>query len=144
MWGTRARIDIFNRASINAFLEHARKTASVSAGGKFSNLPTHVYDVWLPSDFEPTMEPELSEGPWPVPLLSSIRLLAELDQMRRLSNLDFGKMPSGYEVMRNNPREFYRSDTRLDENAVIQWIWYGLREAAELSIRNSAPVFTAE
>jgi len=64
--------------------------------------------------------------------------------MRRLSSLDFGNMPSGYELMRNNPREFYRSDTRLDENAVIQRIWYGLREAAELSIRNSAPVFTAE
>jgi len=30
-----ARIDIFNLASVNAFLEHARKIASLSAGTKF-------------------------------------------------------------------------------------------------------------
>jgi hypothetical protein len=107
-------------------------------------LPTHIYDVWLPSDFEPTTEPEISDGHWPVPLLSSIRLLTELDQMRRFSHLDFGHVPSTYELMPNNPREFYRSDIRLDENTVTQWIWYGLREAAELSMRNSAPVLAAE
>ena len=139
-----ARIDVFNLASIDVFLEHARKIADVSARAKFRHLPTHVYDVWLPSDFEPTPEPEISDGHWPVPLLSSMRLLTELDEMRRLSNLDFGIISSAYALMRNNPREFYRSDIRLDENAVTQWIWYGLREAAELSIRHSAPVLAAE
>jgi len=139
-----ATIDIFNLASVNVFLEHARKIADVSAGTNFRHLPTHVYDVWLPSDFEPTTEPEISNGHWPVPLLSSIRLLTELDQMRRLSHLDLGNVPSTYELMRNNPREFYRADIRLDENTVIQWIWYGLQEAAELSLRNSAPVLAAE
>jgi hypothetical protein len=64
--------------------------------------------------------------------------------MRRLSNLDFGNISSTYALMRNNPREFYRSDIRLDENAVTQWIWYGLREAVELSIRHSAPVLAVE
>jgi hypothetical protein len=139
-----ARIDIFNLASVNVFLEHARKIADQSPGTTFRHFPTHVYDVWLPFDFEPTTEPEISDGHWPVPLLSSIRLLAELDQMRRLSHLDFGKVPSSYELMRNNPREFYKSKIRLDENVVTQWIWYGLREAAELSLCNSAPVLGAE
>ena len=74
-----ARIDIFNLASVNVFLERARKIADPSAGTKFRHLPTHIYDVWLPSDFEPTTEPEISDGHWPVPLLSSIRLLTELD-----------------------------------------------------------------
>ena len=138
-----ARIDIFNLASVNVFLEHARKIAQ-SASMKFRHLPTHIYDVWLPSDFEPTTEPEISDGHWPVPLLSSIRLLTELDQMRRLSHLDFGKVSSTYELMRNNPRDFYRSDIRLVDKAVTQWIWYGLREAAELSLRRSAPVLAAE
>jgi len=59
--------------------------------------------------------------------------------MRRSSHLDFGNVPSTYELMRHNPREFYKSDIRLDEKALTQWIWYGLREAAELSLRNSAP-----
>jgi hypothetical protein len=79
-----------------------------------------------------------------MPLLSSVRLLKELDQIRRLSHLDFGNVHSAYELMRNNPREFYKSDITLDENSVIQWIWYGLREAAQLSLRNSAPVLAAE
>ena len=139
-----ARIDIFNLASVNVFLEHARKIADLSAGMKFRHLPTHIYDVWLPSDFEPTTEPEISDGHWPVPLLSSVRLLTELDEMRRFSHLDFVNVPSTYELMRNNPREFYRLDIRLDENAVTQWIWFGLRDAAELSLRNSAPVLAAE
>ena len=138
-----ARIDIFNLASVNVFLEHARKIA-LSASMKFRHFPTHIYDVWPPSDFQPTTEPEISDGYWPVPLLSSIRLLTELDQMRRLSHLDFGKVPSTYELMRNNPREFYKSDIKLDENALTQWIWFGLREAAELSLRNSAPMLAAE
>lgn len=65
-----ARIDIFNLASVNVFLEHARKIADQSADMKFRHLPTHTYDVWLPSDFEPTTEPEISDGHWPVPLLT--------------------------------------------------------------------------
>jgi hypothetical protein len=137
-----ARIDVFNLASVNVFLEHASKIGHPST--KFRHLPTHIYNGWLPFDFEPTAEPEISDGHWPVPLLSSFRLLAELDQMKRLSYLDFEKVPSSYELMRNNPREFYKSDIRLDENAVIQWIWYSLRDAAELSIRNSAPVLATE
>jgi len=64
--------------------------------------------------------------------------------MQRLSHLDFVNVPNTYELMRNNPREFYRLDIRLDENAVTQWIWFGLRESAELSLRNSAPVLAAE
>ena len=118
--------------------------SALSAGAKFRHLPTHAYDVWVPFDFEPTAEPEISDGHWPVPLLSSIRLLAELDQVRGLSPLDFGNVASSYELMRNKPREFYGSNIRLDNNAVTQWIWYGLREAAELSVRNSAPMLAVE
>jgi hypothetical protein len=133
-----ARIDIFNLASVDIFLNYASRVT------KFKHLPTHIYDVWLPFDFEPTIQPEISDGHWPVPLLSSIGLAAELDEIRRLADLDFGEALGGYELMRNNPREFYRSEIKLDENVLIRWIWTGLREAAELSVRNSAPVLAAE
>jgi hypothetical protein len=139
-----AWIDIFNLASVNAFIEYISKVEKRSQATKIRHLPTHVYDVWLPFDFEPTTEPEISDGYWPVPLLSSPRLLAELDQIRGLSDLDFGRVPSGYELMRNNPKEFYKSEVQLDENTVIQWVWQGLHDAAELSVQHSAPVLASE
>jgi len=138
-----ARIDIFNLASVNVFLEHASEIEKRSRI-KLRNLPTHVYDVWLPFDFEPTAQPEISDGDWPVPLLSSTRLLVELDEIQRLSDLNFGKVPSGYELMRSDPNEFYKSEISLDGNTVIQWVWKGLWDAAELSIQNSAPVLAEE
>jgi hypothetical protein len=50
----------------------------------------------------------------------------------------------GYDLMRSNPKEFYRSRIHLDEASIIRWIWKGLHEAAELSLANSAPILAAE
>ena len=107
-----ARIDIYNLASVNEFLEYATHLEGLLDGAsriqenKFKQLPWYVYDVWLPLDFEPTPQPEISDGHWPVPLLSSYRLLTELDEIQRLSDLDLGKEPSGYEVMRTIRKSF--------------------------------------
>jgi hypothetical protein len=79
-------------------------------------------NVWLPFDFEPTPQPEISDGHWPVPLLSSHRLLSELNEIQRLSDLGLGNLPTGYEVMRSNPKEFYRSKIKLDNTTLMQWI----------------------
>jgi len=145
-----ARIDIFNLASVNEFLGYATRLeglldgASRIQGKKFKQLPSYVYDVWLPFDFEPTAQTEISDGHWPVPLLSSSRLLIELDEIQRLSDLDFSKEPSGYELMRSNPKEFYRSKITVDNTTLMRWIWRRLHDAAELSIANSVPMLAAE
>jgi len=145
-----ARIDIFNLASVNEFLDFATRLESLLDGSrrapdsKFRQLPWYVYDVWLPFDFEPTPQPEISAGHWPVPLLSSHRLLSELNEIQRLSDLGLGNVPTGYDLMRSNPQEFYRSKMTLDNTTLMQWIWRGLHDAAELSIANSVPVFAAE
>jgi len=145
-----ARIDIFNLASVNEFLEYATRLENLLddtsriQDKKFRQLPWYVYNVWLPFDFEPTPQPEISDGHWPVPLLSSHRLLSELNEIQRLSDLGLGNLPTGYEVMRSNPKEFYRSKIKLDNTTLMQWIWRGLHGAAELSIANSVPVLAAE
>jgi hypothetical protein len=61
-----------------------------------------------------------------------------------ISDLGLGNVPSGYELMRSNAKEFYRSRVTLDNTTLMRWIWRGLHDAAELSIANSAPVFAAE
>jgi hypothetical protein len=55
-----------------------------------------------------------------------------------------GDVPIGYELMRSNPKEFYKSKITLDNTTLMRWIWKGLHDAAELSIANSVPVFAAE
>jgi hypothetical protein len=145
-----ARIDIFNLASVNEFLGYATRLENLLDGAnriqgkKSKQLPWYTYDVWLPFDFEPTPQPEISDGHWPVPLLSSHRLLIELNEIQRLSALGLGDVPIGYELMRSNPKEFYKSKITLDNTTLMRWIWKGLHDAAELSIANSAPVFAAE
>lgn len=145
-----ARIDIFNLASVNEFLDYATRLENLldGTGGiqdkKFRQLPWYVYDVWLPFDFEPTPQPEISDGHWPVPLLSSHRLLIELNEIQRLSDLGLGGAPTGYELMRSDPKEFYRSKITLDNTTLMRWIWRGLHDAAELSVASSVPVFVAE
>lgn len=136
-----ARIDILNLASVNAFLEYvARLTGSKG----FKHLPTHSSDVWLPVDIEPTAEPEIADRRLPIPLMRSTLLLKELDEIRLASDLKFGVTPDGYDLMRTNPREFYRSNITLDETRMLQWTWKGLHDAAELSIAKTAPVFAME
>jgi hypothetical protein len=145
-----ARIDIFNLASVNEFLGYATRLCQSarwyqsSPEAKFRQLPEYIYDVWLPFDFEPTPQPEISDGHWPVPLLSSHRLRIELNEIQRLSDFGLGDVPLGYELMRSDPKEFYKSKITLDNTTLMRWIWKGLHDAAELSIANSAPVFAAE
>ena len=139
-----ATIDIFNLASIDLFLQYVSSIQNRSQLIKFRQLPAHTYDVWLPFDFEPTSEPEISDGHWPVGLLSSPRLVSELDEIRRVSDLDLGEVPHEYQLMRNNHREFYKLDVRLDDRTLLQWIWKGLRDAAQLSLQHSAPVLSLE
>jgi hypothetical protein len=136
-----ASFDILNLASVCAFLEYV---ASLPGTKGYVHMPTHSFDIWLPIDFEPTAEPELSDEGWPVPLLSSYRLLKELEEIQRIASLKLGDAPAGYDLMRSNPREFYKSDVTLDETAMLQWIWKGLYDTAEMSIARSAPVFAAE
>jgi hypothetical protein len=67
-----------------------------------------------------------------------------LNEIQRLSDLGLGNVPSSYELMRSDPKEFYRSKITLDNTTLMRWIWRGLHDAAELSISNSVPVFAAE
>jgi hypothetical protein len=65
--------------------------------------------------------------------------------VQKRSKLKLGAAPKGYDKMRENYRAFFRSNFELsDKNAVIQWVWLGLRDAAQLGLDHSAPVFGAE
>ena len=47
--------------------------------------------------------------------------------------------------MRENPAEFYRSKITLSDNSMmVQWVWMGLRDAAELALNDSAPLLAVE
>jgi hypothetical protein len=145
-----AKIDIFNLASVNEFLGHAARLANLPDGAsriqetKFRQLPEYIYDVWLPFDFEPTPQPEIFRWTLASPAAQQPCLLIELNEIQRLSDLGLGDVPIRYELMRSNPKEFYKSKITLDNTTLMQWIWKGLHDAAGLSIANSAPVFAAE
>ena len=145
------RFDIFNLATLDIFHEHIFRldglpnTEGSIAKTRFRNLPFYVFDIWLPVDFEPTPDPEISEGTMRIPLLSCQGLLRDLEEIRKRSHMSLGSKPEGYDCMRENPAEFYRSKITLSDNSMmVQWVWMGLRDAAELALNDSAPLLAVE
>lgn len=146
-----ATFDIYNLATLNVFHEHIflldglPNVGESIARTRFRHLPFHVFDVWLPADFQPTPDPEIRDGEWQVPLLSCQGLLRDLELIKHSSDVGLGSTPEGYDLMRESPREFYRSKISLkDKNTMIQWIWRGLYDAAQLAVDQSVPLLAAE
>jgi hypothetical protein len=140
-----ATIGLFNLGSIVLFNHHVANLEGIANKGlayqktRFVNLTWWIYSIWLPIDFAAPREPALPDN---VFLGSSVGLLNELAEVRKLSPLSLGTTPPGYDAMRSDIRTWFKSRFELvGDQAIIQWIWKGLDEAARISIEESAPIF---
>lgn len=143
--GKPADISIFNLASVVLFTDHIAKLEGFADSGaamestRFPNLPWWQSSVWLPVAFQPPKKPPIDLGGWPVFLGSCQGLLADLVEVRKLSDMGLDRMPDGYEMMRADYSAFMRSSFEIsDERSILQWVWRGLHDGAELSLSGSA------
>lgn len=141
-----ATISLFKLSSVVLFLRHVAKLESLDNTidpvdqTRFRQLPWWEQSIWLPIPFDRPLNPEMQSDLWPTFLGSSQRLLADLAEVRTLSDAELGVTPPHYELMRRDDPQFWQTDLQLTEYNVIQWVWKGLSDAAELSVRESAPI----
>jgi len=87
----------------------------------------------------------MKDGDWPVFLGSCQGLLTDLNEIQRLSDVDLGNTPEGYDKMRADYGVFFRSGFELsDDRSIVKWVWKGLHEGADLSLRSTAPMLCME
>ena len=148
-----AVISLLNLASVVVFLQHVARldgfsseqdafAAFESGTTSFKNMPWWDNSIWLPVEIE---APKSFEGDDPTFIGSAPALLRELRTLQEASPLDLGRAPNGYEQMRADIGQFYRSDNeeQLDEPAIIQWIWRALHDGAELAIQARTVLWAA-
>lgn len=142
-----AEISLLNLASVCSFLDYVagsegfRDSGEGMEGTRFRNLPWWEESVWLPVAIDPPPEPH--DPSEPLFVGSSPGLLAELASIRTMSRLDLGAIPDGYLEMRNDFKAFSRSSFELaGRDAVIRRVWRGLNDAAEIAVRNAAPLWS--
>jgi hypothetical protein len=140
-----ALIGLFNLGSVVLFNHHVADLEGIQDKGRayqktrFVNLTWWIYSIWLPIDFAAPREPALPDNTF---LGSSVGLLNDLDEVRKLSPLALGTKPPGYDDMRSDIRRWLKSRSKLvGDQSVIQWIWLGLHDAARISLEESAPIF---
>lgn len=134
-------VSLLNLASVGLFLDHVRQLPGFSEA-RFRNLPWWENSIWLPVEFTPPEEPIIQENGWSIFLGSSRRLIAELEDIRGVSPVRLGNRPPGYDMMRSDLKGFYRSEFSLTEDDIIlQWVWRGLYDAAEIANREGAPIW---
>jgi len=140
-------ISLLNLASVCLFTDYVARlegfanSAAALGHTRFQHLPLWQMSIWLPVLFQPPREPTISTEGWPVFLGSCQCLLAELAEIQQLSEMELGATPDGYEAMRADYIAFVRSGFALrDDRSIIQWIWRGLHDGAELAIRDSVPL----
>jgi hypothetical protein len=138
-------ISIFNLASVVLFTDHVAQLEGFQDSGvamektKFLNLPWWQTSIWIPIVFRPPKEPAINMEGWPVFLGSCEGLLADLAEVRKLSAMNLGTIPEGYARMRTDYAGFMRSGFEIsDERSIIQWVWLGLHDSAQLALSASA------
>lgn len=144
--GQPTDISLFNLATVCLFTDHVAKLEGFADSGaamdrtRFRHLPWWQTSIWLPVDFQPPQDPAMDIGGWPIFLGSCQALLSELAEVQKISAMNLGAIPEGYAKMRNDYKSFMRSDFTLsDERSLIQWVWRGLHDGAELAM-SGAPL----
>jgi len=146
-WRKRAdvtEISLFNLTSVVLFTDHVAELEGISSENKmqetrFRQLPWWMTSIWIPGEFSPLEQPAVQMGDWPVFLGTCEALRNELMEIQKLSDMDLGYVPDGYNVMRADFKSFMRSSFSIrDEREIIQWVWYGLFEGAELGVSGAA------
>ncbi len=145
--GQSTEISLFNLATVCLFTDHVADLEGFTNSGeamertKFRHLPWWQTSIWLPVEFQPPKDPAIDMDGWPIFLGSCQCLLADLAEVKKLSDMNLGATPDDYLKMRADYKAFMRSDFSLsDERILIQWIWRGLYDGAELGM-NGAAVF---
>jgi hypothetical protein len=147
---TIAEISCLNGATVMEFLRHAvqlegyaDEDAGFAAGAygklKGKNFPWWDNSLWLPLEFD---DPGRLDDD--ATFVGSCQtLIAELDELKRISPLQLGDVVSEYSDMRADFLKFVRSDTVLDLRAedCVRWIWRALRDGAELAIAHNAALW---
>jgi hypothetical protein len=135
-----------NSESVVAFLRHVVRceghsdefagfAAGESGESKYKNMPWWDNSVWLPAEVGPgNLEDDST-----VFIGSCVALLRELRELQEVSPLQLGVAPAGYDEMRADIRKFYRSEPtfQLDDVDCVRWIWLGLRDGAEMAIKQN-------
>jgi len=132
-----------NVASVFEFLRHvvqcegvADEAAGFRAGetgkSRYGNMPWWEHSIWLPVELRSgnlQADPTIFVG-------SCVALLRELRDLQDRSPLRLGSAPPGYQEMRADIRQFYRStnDLHLTEEDCVRWVWLVLRDGAELAM----------
>ena len=144
--GPRTEISLFNLSTVVLFnkhvanLEGSADLASALDRTRFRHLPWWQMSIWFPVAFQPPKEPLLDKEGWPVFLGSCQGLLDNLTEIQKLSNLNLGPPPSGYDEMPSDFTSFLDTDfSDVDERFLIQWVWRGLFDGATLA-RQEAPM----
>ena len=140
-----AWISILNLSSVCMFndyaasLEGIRDSSNAMERTRFKSLPWWMYSYWLPIRLKAPVPPG---DDWDFLLGSSYTLLDELTEIKAMSDIDLDQVPPGYQLMRSDPKAWFKSEFELEnDDDIIRWVWRGLWDAAELSIKENAPIF---
>lgn len=148
--GPPTHISLLNLASLVFFLDYAARleglpNAAAVKQPKLRNIPWWCQiNIWLPLEFRPPGAPALEMDGEPILLGSVQGLLADLAEIQKRSDLDLGTIPDGYLTMRSDYRAFMRSGFCLkDDRSLVQWIWLGLHDGAQLALRGAPLILNA-
>jgi hypothetical protein len=138
--GRVEEIALLNLATVVFFTNYVFQLQGLThrerSRSRFKNLPEWENNIWLPTalDFRP--RDPLDRG---IFIGSALALRDELTEIRRLSDLELGAIPPGYEGMRAGqtlPDSFRLTDDR----DCVRWVWRGLWDGADLAVRSVAPM----
>jgi hypothetical protein len=148
---TIATIACLNGVAVMEFLRHAvllegyaDEDTGFAAGAcgklKWKNFPWWDNSLWLPLAFD---HPGRLDDDPTFFVGSCQGLIAELDELKRISPLQLGDVVTEYSDMRANFLKFIRSNTELDPRTedCVRWIWRALRDGAELAIAQNAALW---
>jgi hypothetical protein len=148
---TISTIACLNGAAVMEFLRHAvllegyaDEGAGFAAGAsgklKWKNLPWWDNSLWLPLAFDDPGglddDPTFFVG-------SCQSLIAELDELKRISPLQLGDVVTEYSEMRADFLKFIRSNIELDLRTedCVRWIWRALHDGAEMAVAQNAALW---
>ena len=144
-----ADIDTMNEASLGAFLDHTARLEGLPSANeaieksKWTHLPYWLQSVWLPIGGAGAKPVVVNIDGMPTFIGTAGDLIANLTEIAKVSDVQFGVMPQYFDLMLSNPKAFYamKLDT-FDEPTMLKWIWLACMMGAELSLKHNRPLWS--
>jgi hypothetical protein len=144
-----AVIDTLNEASIGAFLDYSARLEGVAdanaaiESSKWPHLPYWLQSVWLPMDGVDHRPKIVDIGGMPTLIGTTGGLVANLNEIAKASDIQFGVMPQYFDVMLANPNAFYAMDmATFDETTTLKWIWLAYMTGTDNSLKYNRPLWS--